>query len=1757
MSHQPTGTSNHKSQILTVMTVLLLAATAFIIPGLPVAGGEGNTIVAGYVTDSRTGDPIEGAHVYLVNGEFGYNSTDENGYYEVHLDHGGDYEISVHQDGYSEYVDYVTLTENNTHTINVELDPKNVVQGYISGDDRAPVENAQIVLESGDDSYWEWTDEVGYYHTYVGDPGDYDITVTADGYKKHRGSLEVAEGEENWYNATLEPAPLVKGYITDRDSSDPVAHADLYFQDGENYYYASTNDRGYYELYAEPGSYQVQIYADEYYQYEGDCTVPDQDEFWFNATLQRKPPQNSYIKGYVTEATRGAIEDVDISFWGDHDSYWASTDRDGYYVVNVRSDTFDISANREGYHRYGYEDLRVGVNETVWHNFTMEPRPPENSVIKGYVTELVRGPIEDANVALWNNEDYYSTRTDDAGYYEITLRAGSYELEIRHDDYQKHYNSNYRIGEDETDWYNATLEPRPPENSVIKGYVTELVRGPIEDANVALWNNEDYYSTRTDDAGYYEITLRAGSYELEIRHDDYRRHYNSNYRIGEDETDWYNATLEALPPEDSVIKGYVTEPVRGPIEDAHVALRNDDDYYAAWTDDAGYYEISLRAGRYDIEVRHDDYRSHHNHDYRIGENETDWYNATLEALPPENSVIKGYVTELVRGPIENAHVSFDSNDDYYSTGTDEHGYYEVTVREGSYSVGIHKDGYRGHQYEYLEVGDDDTVWYNASLEEKPPVNSWIRGYLSEEVRNPVEDAQVHFWNGEDHFMDTTDDMGYYEVQVYSDSWEIWIDADGYHGHHDTDLFVEDGEELWYNATLHRKPPQTATIRGYVTDGSRGGIDGVRVEVHDDQDWNSTGTDSNGYYEINVAAGNWHVGFRKFGYYHENDKVWVADHEVLWYNITLEMARMILVQGYITTNDTRGPVADEWIDFWSERYQDGTMTDDAGYYVVELAANLEYHVSVQIDGYRTLEKDIHFDDDAWFNITLEPLPPTDIVVRGYVDSYQVRAGIEAMVVLFNLKFQTPAMEGTDDTGYYEVHGWSGINGIMSMADEHYQYFHIVNLSAGEHWYNITMYPVPESTGSVQGHIHHGSRGPVEGAHVFAVNEWTGMFPEMDEATYVTETDDTGYFYLDLPEGLWYLAVAYEDDSRETTGKVIEVLIEGNVWENITLPDAPDRSEIRGTFEGWNTIHLEMQGPFEFEGGMYLARLYVDMFTGNRDGTVTADEAAFFEEFLNAMQGDNEEDDDPDDDDTTEDDFEVDGIAYKFDNVALKQSFTGLEGAVTSMEPVHMRMEMTMHSLTPIPEADTHTISVNMTGDDDGDGIQTITLILPTGFILQSHTASSSVSVDGEGTDTVTLEWTDATRGDSYEVVELTVTRIEGNIPPRANAGDDISVNHGDMVTLQGTGTDADGTIVLYEWDFDGDGVYDWSSGSSGTATHTYPAPGTYTAILRVTDNEGATHTDTVTVHVNAIPLVDAGEDQPALVGQTVTFTAIASDDDGTIVLYEWDFDGDGVFDLTTTDPMANFTYAAPGNYTVTVQVTDNHGALAEDTLTVRVASQIFVDLGDHRTVNAGDTVVFNAPAVSAGQDVVFWQWDFDGDGTYDLQTTGPTANFTYLTPGTYPARVQVTDSGGNKASDTATITVRAIHVPSPDVIVDNVVISNLKPKDGDKVTITVTLKNIGDAPAENAVLTVKLNGQEVASFQLGNIPVNGTVTRDHTWTAVKGTHTLEVRLTYTGGEDEVTRTLEVSKKDDSPGFGALVALGAVGVALVLFERKRRR
>ncbi|UCC93578.1 MAG: PKD domain-containing protein, partial [Thermoplasmata archaeon] len=114
--------------------------------------------------------------------------------------------------------------------------------------------------------------------------------------------------------------------------------------------------------------------------------------------------------------------------------------------------------------------------------------------------------------------------------------------------------------------------------------------------------------------------------------------------------------------------------------------------------------------------------------------------------------------------------------------------------------------------------------------------------------------------------------------------------------------------------------------------------------------------------------------------------------------------------------------------------------------------------------------------------------------------------------------------------------------------------------------------------------------------------------------------------------------------------------------------------------------------------------------------------------------------------------------------------------------------------------------------------------------------------------VTLEVSDGTDESTTDVVIEVGSPPPPNEPPVASAGADMVVKKGEEWVLRGVGYDTDGIIVSYEWDLDNDGVYDTYDEFDGSISHKFEEAGYVTVKLRVTDDQGGTHVDSMVITV---------------------------------------------------------------------------------------------------------------------------------------------------------------------------------------------------------------------------------------------------------------------------------------------------------------------
>ena len=212
-------------------------------------------------------------------------------------------------------------------------------------------------------------------------------------------------------------------------------------------------------------------------------------------------------------------------------------------------------------------------------------------------------------------------------------------------------------------------------------------------------------------------------------------------------------------------------------------------------------------------------------------------------------------------------------------------------------------------------------------------------------------------------------------------------------------------------------------------------------------------------------------------------------------------------------------------------------------------------------------------------------------------------------------------------------------------------------------------------------------------------------------------------------------------------------------------------------------------------------------------------------------------------------------------------------------------------------------------DFGDSSPLATTATPTHTYLTAGLRTATVTV---------------TDDDGATSVATVVIETVPNQGPTAAAGATPTTGKAPLpVDFSSVGSsDPDGSIVSYSWNF-GDGS---PASSAPQPSHVFASPGTFTATVTVTDDNGAIDTADVivTAVANVAPTALADADrQSGTRPLTVNFSSAASvDPDGSIVSYLWDF-GDGSPGSALASPTHVY---GTGTWSATVTVTDDSGAI---------------------------------------------------------------------------------------------------------------------------------------------------------------------------------------------------------------------------------------
>jgi subtilase family serine protease len=214
----------------------------------------------------------------------------------------------------------------------------------------------------------------------------------------------------------------------------------------------------------------------------------------------------------------------------------------------------------------------------------------------------------------------------------------------------------------------------------------------------------------------------------------------------------------------------------------------------------------------------------------------------------------------------------------------------------------------------------------------------------------------------------------------------------------------------------------------------------------------------------------------------------------------------------------------------------------------------------------------------------------------------------------------------------------------------------------------------------------------------------------------------------------------------------------------------------------------------------------------------------------------------------------------------------------------------------------------------------------------------------------------------------------------------------------------------------------------------------------------------------------------------------------------------------------------GNNDFTVTVAPNMPDLAIGTITWTPAG-----------MPAGGEVVFDIPVenigyLSAGPSRIVYYVDGIAAGYSDIGQMDPaksvTEHFRWDAAAGFHSIEVIADSSGKIQEIDEENNKKTIKVPPPDIILQEITWSPPAALDGELLTFTATMKNLGKSPTQSALVTFLVNGKTAQTLVLAEIGAGETVTSKFEWTAESGSHNIAVIADV---ENLVTESDETNNK----------------------------
>jgi hypothetical protein len=457
--------------------------------------------------------------------------------------------------------------------------------------------------------------------------------------------------------------------------------------------------------------------------------------------------------------------------------------------------------------------------------------------------------------------------------------------------------------------------------------------------------------------------------------------------------------------------GYVTNSSDDPVHNATVSAQDDGGNVlnSSSTDATGYYEFNVTNGTHNLVVSHSDYQLEAQQDVQLNDSEwkevnfsltesstggsgSAWFNGTV--MDKDGNVVGSGVYVAAFDDLDS-----EGFKELANTTTNQNGYYELNVPNGTHDVGASDGDYFGNVHN-VTINDSENRTVNVQLtEEFKDRESYPPGDFQATINQVHDDvpAGEEVWIGAD-VTNNANEKGVQTIKLQRngtvlDKWEdvpipagsteeVWLNWDtkeGDAGDHKLNITT-------LNSTATADVTVLAgagTVKGTITNDTGHAVGGAEVAVYDDtyETFRYNVTPLNGKYELQVPEGEYTVEVRTQNQgQNKTEDVKVEGGNTTVHHVSLDPPSIIngTVKNKTTNNAVSSSVArDAYIiahteDYstwrWTQVKSDGTykITAPEGNYKISVRNATGYGpktVSQQVGANTTVTKDLNLSQPA--------------------------------------------------------------------------------------------------------------------------------------------------------------------------------------------------------------------------------------------------------------------------------------------------------------------------------------------------------------------------------------------------------------------------------------------------------------------------------------------------------------------------------------------------------------------------------------------------------------------------------------------------------------------------------------------------------------------------------------------------------------------------------------------------------------------------